>query len=86
LIHTLVRNDGGADILKNSIFRVRPRHNVAHRAYHFKIYEMPLIGWRISFSNVAKNKPGSFKYKKLHHTEWSPRFDVENDITISLYA
>ena len=77
MTHTLVRNDGGADILKNSIFRVRPRHNVAHRAYHFIVYKMPLIGWRISFGNVAKSEPGGFKYRKLRHTERSPRFDVE---------
>jgi len=57
-IQTLFRNDGGADILKNPIFRVRPRHKMAHRAHHFIIYKMPLVGCRISFSNVTQNKPG----------------------------
>jgi hypothetical protein len=39
-MHALVRNDDGADILNDSIFRIRPRHDMAHGAYHGIIYEV----------------------------------------------
>jgi len=57
---------------------------MTHSAYHFVIYKMPLIGRRIYFSNVAKNKPGGFKSRKLCHTHRNLRFDLENDIIVRL--